>query len=81
MDSCKFNQSGARYKCNQNQLTIDNNHGRVMAEVKSKKRLNFSDDELHAMIVAAKHRKAQPLAKFDNNVTAKTKKIGMGGCY
>ena len=45
-----------------------------MAEVQSKKRRpNFNDEELHAMIAAVQQRKTILLAKFDNNVTAKTK--------
>ena len=51
MDGSKFNQSGARLKCKYYQLIHDNNHGRVMAEVQSKKRRpNFSDEELYATI-------------------------------
>ena len=47
-----------------------------MAEVQSKKRRpNFSDEELHAMIAAVQQRKTILLAKFDNNVTAKTKNL------
>ena len=45
-----------------------------MAEVPSKKRRpNFSDEELHAMIAAVQQRKTILLATFGNNVTAKSK--------
>ena len=45
-----------------------------MAEVQSKERCpNFNDEELHAMIAAVQQRKTILFAKFDNNVTAKTK--------
>ena len=53
-----------------------------MAEMKSKKRrLNFTDEELHVLIAAVKQRKKILLAKFDNKVTAKTKNFGVGGCH
>ena len=45
-----------------------------MAEANVKKRRpNFSDEELHALIAAVQERKTSLLAKFDMNVTAKTK--------